>query len=101
MNTGTIIRTLLVIATSLNTALIATDVTGFASPTLDLIYKILSVASNFVIVFCATWYNNDYTPEASIGTGIARQMKLEAKEGYEGEVVFDDAEEIEDGEDDE
>ena len=95
MNMGTKIRTILVIATCLNTALLATDVAQFGNETLNLIYKILSVAANFVIVFCATWFNNDYTEEACIGTGITRQLKAEKKEGYIGDHFFED----EDGED--
>lgn len=85
MNKGTKIRTVLVIATCFNTALMATDCTQFNSPTVDLIYKILSVLANFVIVFCATYYNNDYTKEASEGTGLVRQLKAQKKEGYIGE----------------
>ena len=88
MNTGTIIRTILVIATCLNTALLATDVAQFGNETLNLIYKILSVAANFVIVFCATWFNNDYTEEACIGTGITRQLKAEKQEDYIGDYFF-------------
>lgn len=99
MNTGTIIRTVLVIATSLNTALMATDITGFSSPTLDMIYKVASVVLNFIIVFCATYYNNDYTEEACIGTGVTRQLKDEQSDGYVGEVMF--TADFEDGDDDE
>ena len=50
MNKGTQLRTILAIATSINTALIATDVTDFNSPTVNLIYKVLSVVLNFIIV---------------------------------------------------
>lgn len=93
MNKGTIIRTVLVIATCFNTALMATDVAQFHNPTLDLIYKVLSVVANFVIVFCATYFNNDYTEAACEGTGLTRQLKAEAKENYNGEVFYDDEEE--------
>ena len=75
MNNGTIIRTILAIATCLNTALLATDVAQFHNPKVDLAYRIISVILNFVIVACATWFNNDYTPEAAIGTGLTRQLK--------------------------
>ena len=54
MNFGTILRTVLVIASCFNTALMATDVAQFHNPKLDLAYKILSVVANFIIVFCAT-----------------------------------------------
>ena len=92
MNFGTKLRTVLVIATCFNTALMATDVAQFHNPTLDLIYKILSVVANFVIVFCATYYNNDYTEEACEGTGVTRQLKAEKKEGYNGDVFYTDEE---------
>lgn len=77
MNTGTKIRTVLVVATCLNTALMATDVAQFQNATLNLIYRVLSVVLNFVIVFCATWFNNDYTEEGEIGTILTRQLKQE------------------------
>lgn len=90
MNFGTKLRTILVIATCLNTALMATDVAQFHNPTLDLIYKILSLILNFVIVAIATYYNNDFTPEACEGTGLTRQLKAEQREDYNGEVFFDE-----------
>lgn len=90
MNFGTKLRTILVIATCLNTALMATDVAQFHNPTLDLIYKILSLILNFVIVAIATYYNNDFTEEACEGTGLTRQLKAEQKEDYNGEVFFDE-----------
>lgn len=90
MNKGTIIRTILVIATCFNTALMATDVAQFHNPKLDLIYKILSVVANFVIVFCATYFNNDYTEEACKGTGYTRQLKAEQSPNYVGERFFTD-----------
>ena len=93
MTKGTIIRTILVIATCFNTALMATDVAQFHNPTLNMIYKILSVVANFVIVFCATYFNNDYTEEGCVGTGITRQLKAERSEDYAGEVFFDEADE--------
>lgn len=108
MNNGTIIRTVLVIATCFNTALMATDVTQFGNPTVNLIYKILSVVANFVIVFCATYFNNDYSEEACIGTGLTRQLKAEKKDDYIGDLFFaedeegiEDEEEVEEGDTDE
>ena len=43
MNFGTKLRTILAIATSLNTALMATDLTGFNNGVIDLVYKIVSI----------------------------------------------------------
>ena len=96
MNNGTKIRTILVIATCFNTALMATDVAQFHNPTLNLIYRILSVIANFVIVFCATYFNNDYTEEACIGTGITRQMKAERDDEYIGDRFYADEDEVSD-----
>ena len=90
MNIGTIIRSLLVLATCVNTALMATDVTQFESAALNLVYQIASVVSNFVIVACATYFNNDYTETACKHTGKMRQEKAEKKAGYIGEVFHDD-----------
>lgn len=89
MNIGTKIRTVLVIATCLNTAVMATDITGFNSPILDLIYKIASVVLNFVIVACATYYNNDYTEIACEATGEMRQRKAEQSDNYKGEKFYE------------
>lgn len=88
MNQGTIIRTVLVIATCFNTALMATDVAQFGNETINLIYRILSVVANFVIVFCATYFNNDYSEEACIGTGVTRQLKAEKRDDYVGDYFF-------------
>jgi len=96
MNFGTKIRTVLAIATCLNTALMATDVAQFHNATLDLAYRIISVILNFIIVACVTWFNNDYTPEAAEGTGLTRALKS----GADGlDILIDDY--IEDGDDDE
>lgn len=100
MNKGTIIRTILVIATCLNTAVLSTDFAQFHNPKVDAIYKIVSVALNFIIVACATYYNNDFSEEACVGTGLTRQLKAERGEGYTGEVFYDgiNEEEVEDDE---
>lgn len=95
MNFGTKVRTILAVATCLNTALMATDVAQFHNETLDLVYRIVSVILNFIIVACVTWYNNDYTPEACEGTGLTRALKAEEAEEEE-ETFF-----IEDGDEDE
>ena len=96
MNFGTKIRTILAVATCLNTALMATDIAQFHNPTLDFAYRVISVVLNFIIVACATWYNNDFTPEAAVGTGLTRQLK----NGEDGlDIVIEDY--IEDGDEDE
>lgn len=97
MNIGTKIRTILVIATCLNTALMATDIAQFGNATLDMVYKIASVVLNFIIVACATYYNNDYTEEACLGTGHTRYLKSVKNEAHGGEVFEDElSEELDD-----
>lgn len=75
MNSGTIIRTVLAIATCLNTALLATDVAQFGNEKVNEAYKIISVILNFIIVACVTWFNNDYSVEADTHTKLMRQAK--------------------------
>lgn len=95
MNAGTVLRTILVIATSLNTALMATDLTGFQNEKVDFWYKVASLVLNFIIVAIATYFNNDYTDIAAQKTGEMRQAKLEQTEGYDGEVFFEEEQEDE------
>lgn len=93
MNFGTKLRTVLAVATSLNTALMATDLTGFNNHTVDIIYKVVSIVLNFVIVACVTYYNNDYTEIACETTGELRSRKAE-KKGIQGEYFYSDEEEV-------
>ena len=95
MNNGTLIRTILVVATCFNTALMATDVAQFGNEKVNLVYRVLSVIANFVIVFCATWFNNDYTEVAAKHTADMRQHKAELQDGYIGDRFFTDDEEEE------
>lgn len=99
MNFGTKLRTILAVATSLNTALMATDITEFGNGTLNMIYRIVSIVLNFVIVACVTYYNNDYTEDACIATGEMRAKKAEHKGNVNGEYFHvDDEEEVFDDE---
>ena len=92
MNFGTKLRTILVIATSLHTALIATDITGFNNPTLDTAYKVVSICLNFVIVALAAYFNNDFTETACKYTGAMRLEKEQNKGIITGENFFDEVE---------
>lgn len=89
---GTTLRTILVIATCLNTALLATDVTQFHNPTVDTIYRVVSLILNFIIVALATYFNNDYTKEARISTGKMRLIKAQKAGKIDGENFIDEAE---------
>ena len=48
MDNGTILRTVLAVATCLNTALIATDVSVFQNEKVDFCYKVISLILNFI-----------------------------------------------------
>lgn len=94
---GTKLRTVLAIATSINTALIALDLSSFDNEQVNLWYKIISLVLNFIIVAITTYFNNDYTDEGAVGTAITRQLKDDPTlivDVYDG----DEDEEPEDGE---
>lgn len=101
MNNGTRIRSALAIAIALYTAFLKTDVADFGNETVNLIYQICMKVVTFVVIFLITYYNNDYTEEACIGTGITRQLKAEKKDDYIGDIFFADADEGADEEGDE
>ena len=90
MNTGTKIRTALRIAVSLNTAIYAVSaaVGALGFGWLTMAWAIFTVVSDFTVSALTTYYNNDYTEEACIGTGITRQLKAEKKGNYAGEAFY-------------
>jgi hypothetical protein len=98
MDFGTKLRTLLAIVTSLNTALIATDLTGFENPTVDFWYKIISIILNFVIVAITTYFNQSYTQEGQVGTYATRVMKVDPAVVVD---VYDPDEDDDDNDDEE
>lgn len=98
MDFGTKLRTLLAIVTSLNTALIATDLTGFENPTVDFWYKIISIILNFVIVAITTYFNQSYTQEGQVGTYATRVMKADPAVVVD---VYDPDEDDDDNDDEE
>ncbi len=100
MNKGTKIRTILAIATSLNTALLATDITGFHNGTLDIIYKVVSIILNFVIVALCTYYNNDYTESGEMGTRVCHALKRAKEEQSADLTLYDKAEHLIGGDED-
>ena len=100
MNIGTIIRTVLVAATCLNTALMATDLSGFDNPTVNFWYRVISIVLNFIIVAATTYFNNDYTPQGAVGTSITRDLKADPTlivKLEDGDEDDDDDEDDEDG----
>ena len=101
MNTGTRVRSALAVAIALYTAFLKTDVADFGNETVNLIYQICMKMVTFVVIFLITYYNNDFTPEACIGTGITRQLKAEQGEDYIGDYFFEEDEEDEEEDADE
>lgn len=92
MNTGTKIRTALGVAMAFYVALYKTDLTDFGNDTVNLIYQIFMKLATFVVIFLVTYYNNDYTEEACIGTGVTRQLKAENDPEYFGDRFYTDEE---------
>jgi len=101
MTAGTKLRTILRIATSLQTALYVTTaaIADFHSTTLMLLWGIFTIVCDFVIAFVTTYYNNDYTEEACQGTGYARWLKATNKGYTFGDGLQQEPEVDEDAED--
>lgn len=99
MNTGTKIRSILALLTTVNIILIVFGVISFESPTVNIIYKIVSVILLIVSFTLSHYFNNDFSEEAAENTGYTRLCKKSKKEII-GENFFDEAEEIEGGEQD-
>ena len=89
MNKGTIIRTILAIGSVLNEAVVISGIAQFNNPTLTQIYEIVSFVFMILVLFINTYYNNDYTEEACIGTGVTRLLK-EQKKVKEGTLIGED-----------
>lgn len=89
MNKGTIIRTILAIGSVLNEAAVVSGIAEFNSPKLTNIYHIVSFIFMVAVLFINTYYNNDYTEEACIGTGMTRMLK-EQKKIKEGTLIGED-----------
>ena len=90
MDKGTKIRTALRIAVSLNTAIYAVSaaVGALGFGWLTIVWTILTIISDFAVSALTTYYNNNYTEEACIGTGITRQLKAERNNNYAGEYFY-------------
>lgn len=84
-NKGTIIRVILAIAAVLTNASVISGIASFENPTLDYWFKVVSFIFGSAVLFIDMYYNNDFTEEASIGTGLTRQLKAEKKAKYSGE----------------
>ena len=101
MNFGTKLRTILAIATALNTANVMSAFAEFNNPIIDVVYKALSLIALIIVMSANTYYNNDYTEIACEYTGEMRAKKAELKGEVEGEQFWDDEVEIEETEEEE
>ena len=102
MNKGTIIRTILRVAASLQNAavMVTASVVAFSEQYnvgwLILAWAIFTIACDFVVSAMTTYYNNDYTVEADTGTKLTREMKELADSEWEQAEEPEDAEVEED-----
>jgi len=96
MNFGTKLRTILAIATALNTANVATAFAEFDNPIVNTAYKAVSLIALIIVLSANTYYNNDYTEIAAEYTGEMRAKKAELKGNVNGEYFY-----VEKGDDDE
>ena len=90
MNFGTKIRTVLAVATALNTANVATAFAEFDNPIVNTVYKAVSLIALIIVLSANTYYNNDYTECAQEATGYMRLMKRQKKGVIEGENFIDE-----------
>ena len=95
MNTGTKIRTALLAVAIVNQAISQVGEPEFGNETANVVYRIVSYIFTVAAAAIAFWYNNDFTEEACIGTGLTRQLKAEKAEGYIGDYFFAEDEEAE------
>lgn len=102
MNTGTKIRTAIRIATSINTAAFAAmaAIGELNIGWLTTVWTIITIVSDVVVAVLTTYYNQDYTEAAAVGTGYTRILKAQENGVVFGENFFDFVEETEGGEDD-
>ena len=99
MNSGTKIRTALLAVAIINQAISQVGEPDFGDETANMVYRIVSYIFTVAAAAIAFWYNNDFTEEACIGTGITRQLKAEKKENYFGDFFYTEEEEEEAEED--
>jgi len=101
MNTGIKIRTVVLAIAVVNQAISQVGEPDFGNETANTVYRIVSYIFMVLAAAITFWYNNDFTEEACIGTGITRQLKAEKQDGYVGDFFYTDEEEEEKVEEDE
>ena len=72
---GTKIRTILFIVSLLNQANAQFGDYDFGNEYVNVAYKIFSFVLSLVAGTAALWFNNDFTPEAKVGTDVTHRLK--------------------------
>ena len=90
MDRGTKIRTFLAVLAVINQAIAMTEIPDFGNDYANMAYKVITYVISVTVLAANTWYNNDYTEEALMYTGMMRQAKLEQSDDYEGERFLSD-----------
>lgn len=94
MDLGTKIRTVASTLAQINMCLCAFGITNFAGVTEDMIYTVMTVVATIITTAVGHYKNNNFTPEATEGTGITRLLKAMHKGTIEGEDFFNAIEEV-------
>lgn len=93
MNKGTRIRAAIALIALVNQALVTIGTVDFGNEISNQIYKWISLLFLVAAMVTSHWYNNDYTPEAAIGTGLTRSLKAEEDIEDEEEFFIEDGDE--------
>ena len=96
MNVGTKLRTIVFAVACINQSIVSVGDIDFGNHTVNVIYKVISTAFTIIAGAIALYFNNDFTKEACIGTGITRQLKAEKSADYIGDIFFEDVDEEDD-----
>lgn len=89
MNRGTKIRVALYIVAILNQANVTIGAWEFGDERVNTAYKVFSYLLTLIATAVTLWYNQDFTEEACIGTGITRQLKAQKSDDYVGDYFFE------------
>lgn len=90
MNKGTKIRTAMIVIVLINQTIATIGDIDFGHEYVNIAYRVISTIVSIVATTIVTYFNQDYTEEGAIGTGVTRQMKIESTDDYIGEKFFDE-----------
>lgn len=74
---GTKLRVAFAILAAVNQAISLTPIPDFGNEYANLAYKIISVIISIAVLAWNTYYNNDFTPEAQVGTTATHILKAD------------------------